>query len=625
MLTSWIGFLARGAAVLALALVVTRLLRRTSASLRGTALGAAFAAVLGLPVLAAVIPAWHVPGIAERAAAVGDEPAGLPVAEASAASAVLDGGGGAAAAPVAARHVPWAALALGLWLAGAGALLARSAVGAMRARRLARGGRTSEVARVHVDRVWRVLGGPGVPPPIVESTELEAPIVIGALRPIVVVPVASREWSAERWRMVLLHELAHVRRRDGLVNLIAQVACAVHWIDPLVWLAARRLREERELAADDAVLRDGARASTYAEHLIALASGARHALGAAALAMAEASRFESRVVALLDTDRSRRPAGHARSVAVGAVAAGIAALTACVSLAAAAPAPREPVAATDPRLQALAERELDAAMAAHHASGALAIVLDAKSGEVVTLAARGAADVRTPRVPGSTMKPFTFAAALEAGVATPATKLDCDQGVRRYGARTLKDSAPHGLLDLGGMLAVSSNVCAAKLAEPLGDRLAEQLRRYHVATIAHVDTRTLDGASVADGEGVRVPALDLAASYTAFADHGMYHFGGAHERVMSEQTAHAVLAMLERVVTDPDGTGHAAAIPGVRVAGKTGTAVRGGGRYYASFVGVVPADAPRYIVLVGVEGVTDGGGKVAAPMFAKIAAAALGR
>jgi cell division protein FtsI (penicillin-binding protein 3) len=81
--------------------------------------------------------------------------------------------------------------------------------------------------------------------------------------------------------------------------------------------------------------------------------------------------------------------------------------------------------------------------------------------------------------------------------------------------------------------------------------------------------------------------------------------------------------MLERVVTDPEGTGHAAAIDGVKVAGKTGTAHSNGGHYYASFVGIVPADAPRFVVLVGVNGVDEGGGKVAAPVFAKLAAQAL--
>jgi len=183
--------------------------------------------------------------------------------------------------------------------------------------------------------------------------------------------------------------------------------------------------------------------------------------------------------------------------------------------------------------------------------------------------------------------------------------------------------APHGTLDLGGILAVSSNVCTAKLAEPLGDRLAESLRRYHFAAPAHVDTRSIEGASIASGGGIRASALEVAAGYTAFADGGVYHApDGTSERVMPSDTARTVMTMLDRVVNDADGTGQAARIDGIRVAGKTGTAQSRGGRYYASFVGIVPADAPRFVVLVGVDGVTGAGGTVAAPVFAKIASRA---
>lgn len=627
MMMSLIGWFVRGAAVLAVAVLAARVLRRTSASLRFAVLVSALAAVLVLPALAAIVPTWHAGGLGAGAPPLVVEPPQLPVAEHAMPGAAPSVHG--TAAPGHAASMPWAALVLAVWLAGAAALLARIAVGAWRARRIARGGTVVDTAHAYVHDAWRALGGRGTPPRVVASTRIEAPIVIGAFAPVVVVPASATEWSAERWRVVLLHELAHVRRHDVLANLVAQLACAVHWVDPLAWLTVRRLREERELAADDAVLRDGARASTYAEHLLELAAGRHHDLGAAALALVGASRFEARVVALLDGDRSRRPAGRTRSLAVIAVTAGIAAFAACVSFdeaaPRAAPAPRDaPPAASRPQLQAAAEHELDAAIAAHHATGALAIVLDAKSGDVLSLAVRGDGDVRAARPPGSTMKPFTFAAALEAGVATPTTQLDCDNGTRAYGARTLRDASPHGTLDLARILAVSSNVCTAKLAEPLGDRLAEALRRYHIAALAHVDTQTLEGASIASGEGVRVPALELAAAYTAFADRGVYHFGGTSERVMSEQTAAEVLAMMERVVTDADGTGGAAAIDGVRVAGKTGTSQRGARRYYASFAGIVPADAPRYVVLVGIDGVTDGGGKVAAPVFAKIAAKALG-
>src|SRR6185503_17584551 len=86
------------------------------------------------------------------------------------------------------------------------------------------------------------------------TSELDSPAVLGLLRPTIVVPHAALDWPLERCRLVAVHELAHVRRRDVLAQAMADVACALHWYNPLVWIGARRLRIERELAADDAVL-----------------------------------------------------------------------------------------------------------------------------------------------------------------------------------------------------------------------------------------------------------------------------------------------------------------------------------------------------------------------------------
>jgi beta-lactamase regulating signal transducer with metallopeptidase domain len=598
----------RGALVLALALVALRLLRRAPAALRHAVLVSALVAVLSLPALRALLPTWHTGAIATPSARV--ETPALPVPDrggvplASPPSAM-------SAAPVEAS-VPWDALLLGVWAGGAVLLLLRAADGAVRARRLAARGTRLERHDAGSVRV-------------VVSDEIEAPIVVGALAPVIVVPRSSEEWSASHWRVVLQHELAHVHRRDAVANLIAQVACAAYWFDPLVWVVARRMREERELAADDAVLRDGTRASTYAEHLLEIATNATRA-PAGAIAMADGARLEARVVALLDGTRSHKAAG-ARAIAIAACASVVAVTVACLSPLAAAPVNRKAPTAAKPTgaLQTTAEAELDRVIAAQRAKGAVAIVLDAKTGAVRALAARGTSDASAARSPGSTMKPFTFAAALEADVVTPASRIDCERGQRAYGDKVLRDAAANGVLDLAGILAVSSNVCTAKIAEAVGDKLGTSLRRFHLPAPEQIDTRSLDGAAMAIGEGIRLSPLELAAGYTAFANDGVYVApDGTRERVMRAETARGVMTMLEGVVTGANGTGHAAQIRGVRVAGKTGTAQTSiDGKHYASFIGIVPADAPKFIVLVGVDGVDGAGGTVAAPVFAKLAARAL--
>jgi beta-lactamase regulating signal transducer with metallopeptidase domain len=631
MATFLILFFVRGAIVFALALLAARLLHRASASLRFAVLIAALAAVLVLPVLDAIVPTWHTGALAPESGAIVAEPA-LPVPEPSVPAAIVRPAIlTRTAAPVA---IPWSLVLAALWAAGVLLALARVVIGSVGARRIARRAVPAASAHAWIAEAWRALGGRGRPPRVVVSDELEAPVAIGALAPVVVVPRSSAAWSAERWRFVLLHELAHVRRRDGLANLVAQVACSAHWIDPLAWIVARQLREQRELAADDAVLREGARASTYAEHLVAIATGTPHGAPLGALAMAEPSRFEARMVALLDGDRSRTPAGGRRAIAIGIVSLSVATIAACVSPEGPAhPAGTTPstgsaaIVPSDPQLQAVADEQLDRAMAEHHATGAVAIVLDAKTGAVVAMSSRGTVDARAPRTPGSTFKPFTVAAAFDAGIADPTTKIDCENGVRAYGDKQLLDASPHGLLDIGTILAVSSNVGTAKLAEPLGDGLADAYRRFRFAPPAHLDTRSLDGAATAAGEGFGVSPLDLAAAYTAFADHGTVHGpGGVSQTAISDRTAGEVMTMLEGVVSDPEGTGHAAHIDGVRVAGKTGTAATASeGRHYASFVGIVPADAPRFVILVGFDGVAEAGGQIAAPVFATIATRALAR
>lgn len=139
-------------------------------------------------------------------------------------------------------------------------------------------------------------------------SEKTIPIVWGLLRHRLLLPVAARDWSDEQLRSVLLHELAHIKRRDVAVQLLSQLACALHWFNPLVWLADWRLSVERERACDDLVLASGVRPSAYAGHLLQVVTDLSPVrwTQSCGLAMARRSSIESRLVAVLSGNLNRR-------------------------------------------------------------------------------------------------------------------------------------------------------------------------------------------------------------------------------------------------------------------------------------------------------------------------------
>ncbi|HEY7569626.1 MAG TPA: M56 family metallopeptidase, partial [Gemmatimonadaceae bacterium] len=144
---------------------------------------------------------------------------------------------------------------------------------------------------------------------LLRSSAVGAPITWGFLRPIIVLPLAAEGWSAERRRVVLLHELAHVARQDYVVQMIAAAACAFYWFHPGVWLGARRLRYESERACDDQVLASGTASTDYAAHLLSVATGSRalRLTGGVAIGMARRSALEGRLLAALDPTLRRAP------------------------------------------------------------------------------------------------------------------------------------------------------------------------------------------------------------------------------------------------------------------------------------------------------------------------------
>ena len=248
------------------------------------------------------------------------------------------------ASPVSGLPVGWMVFAV--WALGAGVVGARWAAAYASAAFVVQGARavTDEGWLDGAERARRLLGLDREVRLLV-SDRLDVPVAWGFGTPAVVLPPDADGWDEDRRDAVLLHELAHVRRADARTQLVAQLALALHWPNPLAWLAYRRFLVEREHACDDAVLSGGATPSAYARHLVDIARGATrepHTLAALA-PMARRSDLERRVVAVLDAGRRRVAAGRGslmRAVALGlTVAAPLGVLHPVAAASDAAPAP----------------------------------------------------------------------------------------------------------------------------------------------------------------------------------------------------------------------------------------------------------------------------------------------
>jgi beta-lactamase regulating signal transducer with metallopeptidase domain len=156
---------------------------------------------------------------------------------------------------------------------------------------------------------------------LLESNETISPLTAGTFRPVVVLPADAQHWPAEKAAAVLLHELAHIKRCDVLTQLLASVACALNWFNPLAWFGLAQMRRLRELACDDLVLTSGQRASDYAAVLLEVARRYRHPQFAGAVNMARQANVDHRITAILDAARNRVPLSRraARGLAVAMI------------------------------------------------------------------------------------------------------------------------------------------------------------------------------------------------------------------------------------------------------------------------------------------------------------------
>ncbi len=334
----------------------------------------------------------------------------------------------------------------------------------------------------------------------------------------------------------------------------------------------------------------------------------------------------------------------------------------------------------DATLQSIAEAELARQVEKTKAAAGSVVMMNPRTGEILAMAnvptfdpnfyqqwpaaARRNRAVTDLFEPGSTVKPFVVAAALDAGVVRPDDRFYCEHGSIRIGGWTIHDHHPHDELTVAEIVKVSSNIGAAKIGAAVGaERLYRYLRAFGFGRASGVGLpgdragvlpppekwRPITLANISFGQGLSVTATELASAYAALANDGVrmrpfivrqivaadgsvllangpYREG----RAVRAETARAVTRMLEAVVAD-GGTAPQARIDGVAVAGKTGTAQKvENGRYshrrwVASFVGYLPAGDPRLLIAVVIDEPQTNhyGGVVAAPVFRRIAEASL--
>lgn len=343
----------KSTAILLLAWFATLIMRRSSAAARHLVWTVALVGVVALPLFSLGLPSWSVPAVPKLtppamdlgfraetvpigvAPAVSEGPAEsapqrAPVAQADVPQAVVAeadapgyGSEDAVVAPAAAPVRFQMSLAPGIWLpvvwfGGLAIVLAAIVSSLLRTVQLERRARPigdGQLRRVFLETCRRL--GVARPVRLVTSGSATMPMTWGVAWPVVLVPGEADAWLAPRMRAVLLHELAHVVRYDFVTQLVARLACALCWFNPMVWLAAHRMRVERELACDDLVLSAGSRASEYAQQLLDIARSfrAERLAAVATVAMARPSQLSGRLLAVLD------PALNRRAVTRGAVTA----------------------------------------------------------------------------------------------------------------------------------------------------------------------------------------------------------------------------------------------------------------------------------------------------------------
>ncbi|MBC7790563.1 MAG: HEAT repeat domain-containing protein [Anaerolineae bacterium] len=355
------GLLVKGLVILLVVAIAVGQLRRASASLRHAAWTAGIVSVLALPIALELGPRMHVASLAERVSqsvSYFSDAALTPIKGTSNESTigslsrshgVLDGVSSGSTTALFPAGVDVAVLLFIVWLVGAVALTGRDIGRSVRAHRVV--ARSRVVRESHVLRLATGLRNRlriQRPVLLVESDEVSGPATFGIFRPVVLLPTGAGSWPIENLHTVLAHELAHVARKDCLTDAIALAARNCHWLNPMAWIAVRRMRLERERACDDRVLEMGVRPEPYATLLLNVARAALHEPLAhglsrtAALAMAAPLELESRLLAIFDPRLRRGGLRRGQRFALATLATAASVLIAALRLEAASGAPVSP-------------------------------------------------------------------------------------------------------------------------------------------------------------------------------------------------------------------------------------------------------------------------------------------
>ena len=335
----------RGTLILMTAAALCLALRRASAAMRHFVWSLALISLMALPLLSLGLPAWQIALLPATNDSISNttyspsvaQPFPAPITKSRSLEKPMLSTNGPTMAESTGQSVEslpapretfarrfeslgWVSWAFAIWLAGTLFISGRLLIGTASIWWIARRATLitdAESQKMASDIATRI--GLTRRAQVFKSRRTAMPVTCGLIRPKILLPVDSDAWPNERRQVVLLHELAHVKRWDCLTQLLGQLACSIYWFNPLVWLASRQLRVERERACDDQVIEVGTKVSDYAGHLLEMARTFRsgRCSSLATLAIARRSQLEGRLLAILDPGQKRRGLNRIAAIGVG--------------------------------------------------------------------------------------------------------------------------------------------------------------------------------------------------------------------------------------------------------------------------------------------------------------------